>query len=62
MRDRGEEKRKEKNNLGSRGEERTKWSTVWCAQRAFILGFTDGIPDEKLNIIIFKYSINDSVY
>jgi len=34
---------------------------VCCARRAFILGFTNGIPDEKLNIIIFKYFICDSV-
>jgi hypothetical protein len=34
---------------------------VCCACRAFILGFTDVIPDRKLNIIIFKYFICVSV-
>jgi hypothetical protein len=35
---------------------------VCCSHEAFILGFTDEILNEQLNIIIFKYSISDFVY
>jgi hypothetical protein len=43
--------------MGSKEEERTKWSIVCCAHRASILGFTDGIPNGKLNIISMISSI-----
>jgi hypothetical protein len=35
-------------------KKRRKWSHVCCAREAFILGFTVGIPDGSLNIIILN--------
>jgi hypothetical protein len=55
-----EEKREEQFGFERRRENKMK-HCLMCP-KSFILGFTDGIPDEKLNIIVFKYSINDSVY
>jgi hypothetical protein len=57
LRDKGEEKTREnkREELSFQDERRRENKLkVCCARIAFILGFTDGISNEQLNIIIFK--------
>jgi hypothetical protein len=64
LRDKGEEKTTEnkREELSFQDERRRENKLkVCCAHVAFILGFTGGIPNGQLNIIIFKNFVDDFI-